>query len=552
MMKCLVFFILFASTCSFASDFHKIHKELFYDFQTNVINISSYVWPFPSKIQCEDNAYLIQNNVMHYALMEPSSFPNAGKILKPIFEEYYMIILNLTKQIPDSLAPDSSQQDPELEFIQLNVTLRSDDVSLSFDTKEDYELSVAYPASTLTASTVYGAMRGLETFSQLILAYSDDKLYLHQCEISDSPFFQHRGILYDTSRHFLPVSLLKKHIQIMSWNKFNVFHWHIVDIQSFPYVSHTFPDLSGKGAYSPRHTYSKADVQEVIQYANQRGVRVMAEFDTPGHTGSWGKGAPGLLTPCYTKGKPDGTYGPINAISNVTWPFLSALFTEIVGDFKDQYIHLGGDEVSFSCWASNPDIQQWMEDRGFTNYARFETFYMSKLLQLMEELNKSYVVWQEVFDNGNKIKDDTIIHVWKGGSSWGKEMKNVTKAGYRTLLSSCWYLNYISVSPDYYGFFRCDPLNFGGTREQQELVIGGEAAVWGEMVDGTNSLSRTWPRAAPTAERLWSGPRTVNISNAEVYDRLHKHRCRLLNRDVPAEPLGPGHCSYPWVPIFPS
>ena len=242
----------------------------------------------------------------------------------------------------------------------------------------------------------------------------------------------------------------------------------------------------------------------------------MVEFDTPGHTAAWGKGAPGLLTPCYTDGERDGTYGPINAISNVTWPFLSALFAEIVGDFRDQYIHLGGDEVGFSCWASNPRIQEWMEERGYTNYARFEEFYIGKLLQLVERLNRSYVVWQEVFDNGNKIKDDTIIHVWKGGKSCASEMNKATKAGYHALLSSCWYLDRISLSPDYFDYFRCDPLNFGGTKEQQELVMGGEAAIWGELVDGTNSLSRTWPRAAAAGERLWSGASTVNTSNSEV------------------------------------
>lgn len=512
---------------------------------TSEKNISSYVWPYPTKINCTERAYPIADNKMHFALMEPGLFPKAHPILFQAFSDYYLIILNLTRQVSDSF-PDS-YTDVRLDFLQLNVTLKSDDVSLKFDTQEDYELSVQFPASTLTANTVYGALRGIETFSQLILEYSDNKLYLHECEITDTPYFKHRGILYDTSRHYLPVSLLKTHIDVMAWNKFNVFHWHIVDIQSFPYVSSTFPNLSTQGAYSPRHVYSKSDVQEVTTYANMRGIRVMVEFDTPGHTSSWGKGQPGLLTACYSNGEPDGTYGPINAISEVTWPFLTSLFKEIVSDFDYDYIHLGGDEVSFNCWKSNPDIQLWMIENGYTDYAKFEEYYMGRLIQLVEQLNKSYVVWQEVFDNGNKIKDDTIIHVWKGLSNWSKEMMKITAAGYHTLLSSCWYLDRISTSADYYSYFRCDPLKFGGTTAQQSLVMGGEAAIWGEWVDGTNSLSRTWPRACPTAERLWTGPATIAISNEEIYDRLHKHRCRLLNRRIPAEPLGPGHCVYAWT-----
>ena len=517
---------------------------------TPVANISSYLWPYPTEVQCSGSAYLVLNNKVFFMLKDSDQFPNAFPILTDAFKDYYSIIFNLTKRIPDS-SKETSNYFVGVSITQLNITLKSDDVSLTFDTVEDYHLKIDYPFSILTADSVYGVLRGIETFSQLILEYENSQLFLHQCNITDAPFFRHRGILYDTSRHYLPVSVIKQHLDIMAWNKFNVFHWHIVDTQAFPYVSEAFPELSAKGAYSPRHTYNKSQVQEVISHANKRGIRVMAEFDTPGHSDSWGKGQPGLLTACYNNGLPDGSYGPINAISNVTWPFLKTLFKEIVGDFKDQYIHLGGDEVGFSCWQSNPDIQQWMQESSYTNYARFEEYYIGKLLELVQQLGKSYVVWQEVFDNGNKIKEDTIIHVWKGGNNWMGEMKSVTKAGFHTLLSSCWYLDYISTSPDYIGYFRCDPINFSGTSDQQSLVLGGEAAIWGEWVDATNSISRTWPRASPTAERLWAGPSTVGISNSELYDRLHKHRCRLLNRNVPAQPLGPGFCTYPWVPPQP-
>ena len=517
-------------------------------FITSKVNISSYLWPFPTTIKCTENAYFIRNNEMHFALMEPGLFPNAHPILFKAFDDYHQIILNQIKPIPGTfLYTPTYTSRVKLEFIQLNVTLLSDDVTLTLDMKEDYTLSIAYPASTLTASTVYAALRGIETFSQLILAYSDNNLYLHECEISDAPHFKHRGILYETSHHFLPVPLLKRHIDAMAWNKFNVFHWHIVDIPAFPYVSTTFPEMSAKGAYSPRHLYSKSDVQEVINYANQHGIRVFAEFDTPGHTDSWGLGQPHLLTPCYTDGKPDGSYGPINALSNVTWPFLRALFAEVIQDFRDAYIHLGGDEVSFNCWASNPDIQKWMQEKGYTHYAKFEEYYMGQLIGLVEQLNKRYIVWQEVFDNGNKLKEEAIIQVWKGGHNWAAEMRSITEAGHQTILSSCWYLDLVSPSDDFYGYFRCDPLNFGGSSAQQKLVMGGEAAIWSRYMDGTNSLSRTWPRACPAAERLWTGPSTVGISNKEIHDRLQKQRCRLLNRELPAEPIQFGHCTYPWL-----
>ena len=506
---------------------------------TTKVNISTYLWPYPTYIGCTDNAYMIAYNEVDFVLMASNQYPNAYPIISQAFSDYFYIIRNLTKVIPDGYL--------EVEGYQLMVALASDDVSLSFDTNESYTLSITNPFSFLTAANVYGALRGLETFSQLILAYDNNQLFLHQCNIIDTPSFKHRGILFDTSRHYLPVGLLKKQLDVMAWNKFNVFHWHIVDMQAFPYVSEAFPELSAKGAYSPRHTYNSSQVQEVINHANKRGIRVMVEFDTPGHADSWGKGQAGFLTSCYCNGVPDGTYGPVNAISNVTWPFLETLFKEIVGVFKDQYIHLGGDEVNFDCWKSNPDIQQWMKQRNYTNYARFEEYYIGKLLDVVQQLDKSYVVWQEVFDNGNKIKEDTIVHVWKEHTNWSGEVNAVTKAGFQTLLSSCWYLSKISTSADYLNYFRCNPKDFSGTMHQQNLVIGGEAAIWGEWVDDTNSLSRTWPRASAAAERLWTGPSTIGLSDLEIKDRLHKHRCRLINRNVPAEPLGPGYCTFPFA-----
>ncbi|XP_067107107.1 beta-hexosaminidase subunit beta isoform X3 [Osmerus mordax] len=498
------------------------------------------LWPLPQNLKISETTFKLSSVSFQIVGSKQSSAGPSCSLLQNAFRRYYDYIFG-------SLRKGHHKKTGPSEIAELQVWITSADSECdshpSVSSDESYELTVDQPYAVLKAPKVWGALRGLETFSQLVYEDEYGAKTLNATVVSDFPRFAHRGILLDSSRHFLPIKVILVQLEAMAMNKFNVFHWHIVDDPSFPYLSRTFPQLSQQGAYHPyTHVYTPADVKMVIEFGRLRGIRVIPEFDTPGHTQSWGKGQKDLLTPCYSGSSPSGTFGPVNPILNTTYDFMSQFFKEVSTVFPDAYIHLGGDEVDFSCWKSNPDIQKFMSQHGFgEDYRKLESFYIQRLLDIVTTTNKGYMIWQEVFDNGVKLNPDTVVHVWMG-NQLEEEMQNVTGSGYTTILSSPWYLDWISYGQDWQKYYKVEPLSFKGTDAQKKLVIGGEACLWGEYVDATNLTPRLWPRASAVAERLWSSKDVTDVGDA--YTRLVQHRCRMVGRGIPAETLFTGYCPH--------
>jgi len=509
----------------------------------SVVGSTGEVWPKPQNIVSKDTFMTLNTSDFKFTVSQQSC-----DLLSRVLDRYTDIIKNLKPVHLPVEASVTSHEDSlwagELQTVDIWLMNPCADEDLPHpDMDEHYQIKVDSPdkpgSARIIAATVWGMMRGVESFTHLLVEDSDEGQYrINSTQIMDFPRFSHRGFLIDTSRHFLPVSHIKLFLDALAINKFNVLHWHIVDNPSFPYYSALYPDLSGKGAYSPAHVYSQKDVADIIRYAGDRGVRVIPEFDTPGHSQSWGLSQPGLLTTCFNSaGEPDGSYGPIDPSQLQNYDFLKALLQEAATSFPDKYLHLGGDEVPFGCWQSNPNITAYMKEQGISgDYSALEQIYISKVLRIVEDFPNATraLVWQEVFDNGVKLHPETIVHVWKGGPQ--AETARVTEAGYHTIVSSPWYLNYIHYGNDWSPFYLYDPQNFNGTVAQKQLVMGGEAAMWGEYVDKTNLIARSWPRGAAVGERLWSSADVKSVDAA--WPRIHEQRCRMLARGLNVEPFG--------------
>ncbi|XP_036399870.1 beta-hexosaminidase subunit alpha-like [Megalops cyprinoides] len=503
------------------------------------------VWPMPQTISQFDERYSINPQEFTFRYAKNSVAQPGCSVLDTAFRRYFSFMFPGYTAGKDSGTDNPGRHSwPDEDLFSVVVRVREGGCEgyPHADSRENYNLSVSAYRGVLTAETVWGALRGLESFSQLVYQDDHNTFYVNKTEIWDFPRFQHRGVLLDTSRHFLPVKTILKTLEAMSYSKFNVFHWHIVDDPSFPFQSLYFPDLSNKGAFHPRtHVYTRTDVRQVISHARLHGIRVLPEFDSPGHTQSWGKGYPNLLTPCYHGGSPDGRFGPVNAAAGYSYKFMARLFKEVRDVFPDRYVHLGGDEVDSTCWKSNPDVRVFMSKMGFgSDFTKLESFYMENIVNMTAALNKTAIVWQDVFDYQERPRTLSVVEVWKGGC-YLCEVRKVTRAGIRAILASPWYLDQPGPTHDWSRYYNVRPLAFTGSEQQKQLVIGGEVCLWGEYVDAANLSPLLWPRASAIAERLWSDEEQTS-SVTRAFPRLAEFRCRLLRRGVRAGPLAVGHC----------
>ncbi|GAM26161.1 hypothetical protein SAMD00019534_093360, partial [Acytostelium subglobosum LB1] len=428
----------------------------------------------------------------------------------------------------------------------LVITVNSGDTSLTLETDESYSLSVKTTNTiTLTANTIYGAIRGLETLSQTIQWVQSANTYqicYLPISIIDAPRFPWRGFLIDTGRHYYPADFILHIIDTLGYNKFNVLHWHIVDAQSFGVESNTFPNLT-MGAFNPVATYSHAEIQEIVAYAQSYGIRVVPEFDVPAHADAIGTAFPHLIANCPTYAD-DINSLLLNIANDYTYTFLNGLFTEMASLFPDHYFHTGGDEVHLDCWSEDPTIQAWMKQHKYTT-VQAEQYFETQVTDMLLQVNKTKLVWNDPWTNGVKLAEGTVIEVWDNSEITQK----IINEGFRALVSFAWYLDEqmpsgVSVGEfenTWQTFYKADPYN--GIKKNQQNILGGEACMWSEQVNQMNFDTRVYPRALAAAERLWSPASITDINNAQP--RFDQRSCDMKIRGVASSPLQPSFCLLP-------
>lgn len=389
---------------------------------------------------------------------------------------------------------------------------------LTLHEDESYHLTITGDQASLEAETDLGVLHGLETFLQLV-SHDENGYFLRGCVISDKPRFPWRGLLMDVCRHFMPVEVIKHNLDGMAMVKMNVLHLHLSDDQGVRIESKKFPKLHLSG--SDGNFYSQEQIRDIIQYATARGIRVVPEFDMPGHATAWFAGHPELATLSgpYAVEKKFGVFDPtMDPTKKSTYKFLSKFITEMAALFPDEYFHIGGDENEGKHWDRSASVKTFKKKHEFKNNHELQNYFNIKLSTILKKNKKKMIGWDEILQP--QLPGDVVIQSWRGPEG----LKKAAKEGYTVILSNGYY---IDLAQPAWKHYMNDPLpaNTGLNPEEEQRILGGEATMWSEMVTYETVDSRIWPRTAAIAERLWS-PREVNDVH-DMYRRLQTASLQL-------------------------
>lgn len=429
-------------------------------------------------------------------------------------------------------------------------------VKLESGIDESYSLLVSLERITIRAPTNWGAINGLKTLSQLIYCQGL-ACKVQQVTINDKPQYSHRGVMVDSSRNFLSTESIKQQLQLMSMTKLNVLHWHFQDSQSWPLLLN---ELDIVDPYSDEEVYTQADIKSIIEFAYYRGIRIIPELDLPGHSNAGYRKLDSNLIICdspshdWQLNSVEPPSGQLNLVYSKTYDIIQKIYQDLELIFPGDSIHLGHDEVNQNCYQNHPPTKEWLQLRNAT-VVDLISHWIDKLLSMINSTTdtneKTLIMWEDVVTAYNlSISKNIVLQNWLGSAN----IKHLTSQGYKVIVSSSeyyyldcgfgqWLINSTGVS-------WCDPYKHWQvlyrydftqnlTDTEAANILGGEVALWGELVDSNNLISKIWPRSIAFAERLWYG----NDDFMNFTKRIFRFREYLNQLGWHLGPLGPKYCA---------
>ncbi|HTV47187.1 MAG TPA: beta-N-acetylhexosaminidase [Phycisphaerae bacterium] len=394
---------------------------------------------------------------------------------------------------------------------------------------EGYKLTVDQNGISISANDGAGLFYGLQTLEELFSSDSLTDNTIHQVSIIDWPEFKWRGVMLDVSRHFFPVPVVQRYIDLAAHYKLNVFHWHLTDNDGWRIEIPQYPLLTKIGSNLPGCMpgfYTDDQIKQIVAYAAARYVTIMPEIDMPAHETAAIAAYPWL-------GAAKDTLLP----SDRTIEFFENVLTEVMKLFPGQYISVGGDEVHYeSIKGENVDvIKQLMQQEHLSRYPQLESYLLQQIGAFLKTNGRRMAGWDEIAAGG-ALPDSLIL-------CWHKNVGAQAVAGGNNIVmctSGSLYFDYAQGDPVFEppamdGFTTLHMVyNFNPSASLSAAhagqLIGVQANEWTEYISTENHLFyMLLPRALALAEIAWTPQQQHNWPDFVM--RTGKQYLWLQNHD---------------------
>ena len=316
----------------------------------------------------------------------------------------------------------------------------------TFNNDESYQLKITQQGIDILANNDFGALHGLATLTQLIAANNSSQMTtLPHVVVNDFPRFPWRGLMIDSVRHFISVAAIKRQLDGMALAKLNVFHWHLTDDQGWRFESKSYPKLhklASDGQY-----YRQQEIRDVVDYASQLGIRVVPEFDVPGHASAIAVAYPALITEKKRYSMEDGwgVFEPLLDPSNPdVYDFIDKIVAEFTSLFPDEYLHIGGDEVHPLQWQKSEAVQQYMAEKALKDSHELQVHFNEKVQTILTKHQRKMMGWDEIYHP--KLPKNIMVQSWRGMES----LSQIAANQYQGLLSTGFYIDQPQSSAYHY------------------------------------------------------------------------------------------------------
>jgi hexosaminidase len=392
---------------------------------------------------------------------------------------------------------------------------------------EAYRLSVRSRGVIIQASTEKGLFWGVQTLRQLLPLEHAASVSIPNVQIDDAPAYAYRGFMLDAGRHFYPVSFIKKQLDLLSYYKINVFHWHLTEDQGWRLAIERYPKLTAIGAWrieadGSRYGgfYTQAQAREVVEYARQRNITVVPEIEMPGHSVAalvsypalaCGQ-APGSVATSW------GVFKDIDCVGNdYTFTFLEHVLDEVIDIFPSPYLHIGGDETPKDRWKDCASCQALMHAQGLKDEEGLQSYFIQRIQHYINGKGKTLVGWDEILEGG--ADKNAIVEIWRGDNEARKALAN----GNRIIVAGPFYIDAPLNRLTVHDIYRTNIAGAPGDNSfaaYQSQILGAEAPLWSERANPFNAESKMYPRLLAFAENLWHGGTRDDASFADFEQRL--------------------------------